>query len=63
MLGHFSKSIRLSVVPLRTSLTQRAFHASPIARDHILDASDEVFEKRALDSGNSKPVLVDFYAR
>lgn len=63
MLGQLSRPVRLSVAPLRTILTQRAFHASPIARDHILDASNEVFEKRALDADNSKPVLVDFYAR
>lgn len=63
MLGQLSRSVRLSVAPLRTTLIQRAFHASPISRDHILDASDEVFEKRALDAGNSRPVLVDFYAR
>ncbi|AAW42122.1 hypothetical protein CNBC6080 [Cryptococcus deneoformans B-3501A] len=62
MLGQLSRPVRLSVAPLRTILTQRAFHASPIARDHILDASNEVFEKRALDADNSKPVLVDFYA-
>ncbi|RSH94587.1 hypothetical protein EHS25_004391 [Saitozyma podzolica] len=61
-----SSTLRLSrtlASSSRVSLTQRPFHTSRIARDHFLDVDAAGFQKRALDATNSKPVLVDFYAR
>ncbi|WVQ74553.1 thioredoxin [Cryptococcus sp. DSM 104548] len=62
MLSQLARCARPNASLRATLLNQRGFHATRIARDHILDATPEVFEKRALDAGNAKPILVDFYA-
>ncbi|KAK8861492.1 thioredoxin [Kwoniella newhampshirensis] len=61
MLPPLLRSARHATTSLRPA-AMRTFHSTRIARDHFLDASEDTFNKRALDGSSTKPVLVDFYA-
>lgn len=67
----------LRAVASSSRSTLRSFHTSRIAREHYINADDQVrthlkteisadleqvFKSRALDAAAARPVLVDFYA-